>query len=174
MIYSINIHTKEHRIHEGAYWKDDEHDYVRANEDGWITWHGHYECPLPAGHKFQCLYDLSSNPVSSDTPEDFDWYHHGDCADIVAYRPIFDEKDHMKSSQADPHPKDVRDMLSTWHDTGVLADDSVKVLKALEQYKAVLDACFYLPGCDIIVSGIVHEIISLERIIESRGYQKEN
>lgn len=67
-------------------------------------------------------------------------------------------------------PIDVRNFLQSWHDTGVLGKDKTKCILAMEKYRAIMEACSYLPEHDIIRQNAIMEYQKLERICKARGY----
>src|SRR6266851_3295783 len=52
---------------------------------GWIEWHGG-ECPVPVGESFEYRLRNGTGNGPLRTPTAWNWEHHGDQYDIVAYR----------------------------------------------------------------------------------------
>lgn len=94
MIYAINKRTKEHRRGLcAADLRTGEWTTAEADADGWIEWRGG-ECPLPDDCKTEYkMKEESGSATSRNGAQFLRWESVGDRADIIAYRPILDDRE---------------------------------------------------------------------------------
>jgi hypothetical protein len=98
MYYAVDTNTKRHRI---AIARKEPHEvWVEADKDGWIK-HDGGECPLPSGIRFDAK--MRDGVIAHDEPPTCGdgriWKHLWGEADIIAYRPILDDKEQDMSDQ---------------------------------------------------------------------------
>lgn len=105
MHYYVNSETKEHTLTapRGADWH-----VVRADDEGWVSWKGGSEAPLPYGGL--CEVKLKSGKIGgwvtgkiTKPASEWDWLIERDGGDIVAYRPAcYHERGKLTPTQHDP------------------------------------------------------------------------
>ena len=116
MIYMVNVKTKEHcRLSDDLV---SHPDWMarKADPDGWIP-HDGGECPLPDGHR----YEVKNRDGEWGEGVIGKWVHGSwkDSFDIIAYRPILDDKEEDMSWNGEGLPPvgvecEAKDDYSQW------------------------------------------------------------
>ena len=142
MIYAVNKRTKEHLVHGapslGRVAPCPEWYYVQADADGWIEWHGG-ECPLPDNHPYEVKCETNSGiqRAAFQRPQaNRAWsrYWLNNHYNIIAYRPIFDNKPQAPEWDGEGLPPvgavcEVKH-IGVWHQTTIVGvDEGLPVFK---------------------------------------------